>query len=79
MTSAYMLINVIPGLKGDVKAAHAALHAVPGVKTVHFVLGPTDVIAYVEVADMAALTETVSMVHAVPGVGSTDTRLVMPI
>jgi DNA-binding Lrp family transcriptional regulator len=79
MIAAFILVNVAPGFSGDVEAAHKAAHAVPGVKTVHFLLGPIDAIAYVEVKDMQALGETIRALHAVPGVGATDTRLVLPI
>jgi uncharacterized protein with GYD domain len=55
---------------------HQALHAVAGVKTVHLLIGPTDAIAFVEVADQAALAQTVMKLRAVKGVASTDTRIV---
>jgi hypothetical protein len=55
------------------------LHAVPGVKTVHFLTGPTDIIVYVEAAGNDALMEVLGKVRAVKGVGSTDTRVVLPL
>lgn len=79
MIAAFIFITVAPGFNGDVEAAHKAAHAVPGVKTVHFLLGPIDAVAYVEVKDMQALRETLRALHAIPGVGGTDTRLVLPI
>ena len=79
MVSAFVFIEVSE-LKGtgDVATIHKALHAVPGVKTVYFVAGPTDVICFVEAADQAGLMECVGKIHAVKGVGRTDTRIVMP-
>jgi copper chaperone CopZ len=79
MMSAFVFIEVsdMTGA-GDVATIHKALHAVPGVKTVHFVAGPTDVIAYVEAADQNGLMECVGKIHAVKGVGHTDTRIVLP-
>jgi hypothetical protein len=55
------------------------LHAVPGVKTVHFLTGPTDIIVYVEAAGNDGLMEVLGKVRAVKGVGSTDTRVVLPL
>jgi hypothetical protein len=52
---------------------------VPGVKTVHFLTGPTDIIIYVEAASNEALMDILGKVRAVKGVGSTDTRVVLPL
>jgi nitrate reductase NapAB chaperone NapD len=79
MMAAFVFIQVSAlGSWADAVKVHKALHAVPGVKTVHFVAGPTDVIVYLEAADQNALMETVGKLHAVKGVGSTDTRIVLP-
>ncbi len=80
MVGAFVFIQV-SGLSSEKDAAnaHKALHAVPGVKTVHFLLGPTDVVAYLEAADQNALFDAVGKMRAVKGVASTDTRLVMPL
>ena len=77
MTAAYILVQA--GLAGDVKELHAALHAVPGVKTVHFLAGPTDGMIFAEVADQAALLQTIFKIRAVKGVTGTDTRIVWPL
>ena len=61
------------------RALHDALHAVDGVKTVHFLAGPTDVIALVEAADQAALGESLGKIRGIKGVTSTDTRIVWPM
>jgi DNA-binding Lrp family transcriptional regulator len=63
----------------DASAMHDAFHAVPGVKTVHFVTGATDVIIFVEAADQKALMESMGKIRAVKGVAGTDTRIVLPI
>jgi hypothetical protein len=49
------------------------------VKTVHFLAGPTDVIAFVEAADQAALGESLGKIRGIKGVASTDTRIVWPM
>jgi uncharacterized protein with GYD domain len=80
MVAAFVLIQ-IAGLGGstDARTLHSALHAVPGVKTVHFVAGPTDVFAFIEVADQTALMEALGKIRATKGVASTDTRMVLPV
>jgi DNA-binding Lrp family transcriptional regulator len=77
MTAAFILMQA--GLAGDVKELHAALHAIPGVKTVHFLAGPTDGMIFAEVADQAALWQTIGKIRSVKGVTGTDTRIVWPI
>ena len=80
MVAAFVFIKVSE-MTGwaDAQAMHKALHGVPNVKTVHFLAGPTDIIAFVEAADQNALIESVAKMHAVKGVGSTDTRIVFPV
>ena len=75
--AAFVMIQI--GNAGDLNALHMALHAVAGVKTVHFLAGPTDVLALIEGEDLSALTATVAQIRAVPGVASTDTRVVLPL
>jgi DNA-binding Lrp family transcriptional regulator len=75
MTSAYIFAQVGSG-GGSGMEVHKALHAIPGVKTVHFVAGPIDLILFVEAADQAGLTAIVQKMRAVPGVAGTDTRIV---
>jgi DNA-binding Lrp family transcriptional regulator len=80
MTAAYIFIQLgtVSGMS-DARDVHTALHGVPGVKTVHYVAGPIDIITYVEVGDQAALMETVGKLRSVKGVASTDTRIVLPL
>ncbi len=80
MMSAFVFIQLGGGGDwSDMRKLHKALHEVAGVKTAHFLAGPTDVVAFVEAADQAALMETVGKLRAVKGVASTDTRIVLPI
>jgi nitrate reductase NapAB chaperone NapD len=77
MTSAFVMIQI--GNTTDLKSLHMALHAIPGVKTVHFLAGPTDAIAFIDAADQAALMDAIGKIRAVKGVASTDTRLALPV
>ncbi len=80
MMSAFVFIQV--GESGgwdEMSALHDALHAVAGVKTVHFVAGPTDVIVFVDAADQSAFMETLGAIRAAKGVVSTDSRIVWPV
>ena len=61
------------------RALHDALHAVAGVKTVHFIAGPTDIVVFVDAADQPALGETLGKIRALNGVAGTDTRIVWQI
>ena len=80
MMAAFVLIQMaVSGGSTDIDELHTALHAIAGVKTVHFLAGPTDVIAFVEVADQAALMESLGKIQDVNGVASTDTRIVWPL
>jgi len=56
MTSAYILIESLPG-----KAIELAnvIKSLNGVKTVHLVTGPYDVITFVEAADLKSLGELI--------------------
>lgn len=78
MTAAFVLVK-LTGDEVDVQAIHNSLHAIPGVKTVHLVSGPTDMIAYVEAPDQAGLMQLILKMHDVKGVGRTDTRIVFPL
>jgi nitrate reductase NapAB chaperone NapD len=80
MMAAFVFIQMaVPGGWDAIRALHVALHAVAGVKSVHFLAGPTDIIAFVEGADQKALAETLGKVREVKGVASTDTRMVWPL
>ena len=80
MIAAFILIQVASAVGwGNAPTIHSSLHAVPGVKTVHFLTGPTDIIIFVEAPNHEALMEMVGKVRSVKGVGSTDTRVVLPL
>jgi uncharacterized protein with GYD domain len=77
MTAAFVFVQVGElGGMSEAEAFHDALHAIDGVKTVHFLSGPTDVIVFIEAADQAALIDAVMKVRGTKGVASTDTRIV---
>ena len=80
MVAAFVLTQMaLSGGWTDAHALHSALHAVAGVKTVHFLTGPTDILIFVEVADQSALMDSLGKIRAVKGVTSTDTRMVLPM
>ena len=56
MTSAYILIESLPGKAIELTNIIKGIH---GVKTVHLVTGPYDVIAFVEAADLKAMGEVI--------------------
>ncbi len=80
MVSAFVFVEVgeVEGA-ADMRELHDALHAVAGVKTVHFVAGPTDIIVFVDASDQPSLMEAVAQIRAVKGVAGTDTRIVFPM
>ena len=80
MMSAYVFVQLgeVGGWSG-VDELHHALHAIAGVKSVHFLAGPTDDMLYIEAADQKAMMQVVGKVREQKGVMSTDTRIVLPI
>ena len=71
---AYILINVQPGQTSQVVKA---LGEIKQIKTIDPCWGKPDIIVVVEVPDQDALTQLVlSRIHAIEGVGQTDTHLV---
>lgn len=56
MTSAYILIEALPGKAIELSNV---IKGIKGVKTVHLVTGPYDVITYVEAADLKSLGELI--------------------
>jgi DNA-binding Lrp family transcriptional regulator len=72
---AYILVNVEVGMGEDVIEA---LSAVQGVKSVHNVTGPYDVIAFVEVPDTDALGDLViNSIQLIDGIDYTLTCVVI--
>ncbi len=56
MTQAYILIEALPGKAIELTNI---IKGIKGVKTVHLVTGPYDVIAFVEAPDLKALGEMI--------------------
>jgi len=80
MMAAFVFIQAaVSGGWDALRTLHGALHAVPGVKTVHFLAGPTDVVVFVEAADQKALADTLGKIREAKGVAGTDTRIVWPL
>lgn len=77
MTHAYVLITAAIG---KVKQAAKEIRGLSGVKSVHVVTGPYDLIVLVEAQSLDALTGTVvEGVHKVKGVVDTNTAIVVEI
>ena len=77
MTAAYIFVQF--GAAEDPDATLSAIREIAGVKQAHALLGPLDIIAFVEVEDVEALGATVMAIRAVDGVTSSDIRLAWPI
>ena len=75
MASAYVFIQV--GAIDSAQTLHDSLHAIEGVKTVHFVWGPIDCILFADAPDMAGLISLTAKIRSTPGVASVDTRVVL--
>jgi len=56
MTTAYILIEALPGKGIELKNT---IKGLKGVKTVHLVTGPYDVIAFVEAPDLKSMGEVI--------------------
>lgn len=76
MVSAYVLVSTEPG---KIQEVVSAVSGVSGVKQAHACWGRPDVFAFVEVADEKALADTVlTTIQGIPGVGATETHVVVP-
>jgi DNA-binding Lrp family transcriptional regulator len=72
---AYILINV---RAGKVREVASGVREVAGVQVAHACWGRPDIFALVDVQDSGTLADTVlTKIHAVDGVESTDTRIVI--
>ncbi|MDR7487082.1 MAG: Lrp/AsnC ligand binding domain-containing protein [Armatimonadota bacterium] len=75
MVSAVVLLKAHPG---QARKAAIALRKIKGVREVHVVTGPYDIVCFTEAGDMAALGDTViSRIQRTPGVADTLTCLVV--
>jgi hypothetical protein len=77
VTAAYVFVQF--GSAEDPDGTLSGIREIAGVKQAHALLGPLDIIAFVEVEDVEALGETVMAIRAVDGVTSSDIRLAWPI
>jgi len=77
VTAAYIFVQF--GSAEDPDGILSAIREIAGVKQAHALLGPVDIIAFVEVEDVEALGETVMAIRAVDGVTSSDIRLAWPM
>jgi DNA-binding Lrp family transcriptional regulator len=77
MTQAYVLITAAIG---KVKQVAKEIKGLRGVKSVHVVTGPYDIIVFVEAQSLDALTSTVvEGIHKIKGVVDTNTAIVVEI
>jgi len=77
MTQAYVLITAAIG---KVKQVAKEIKALKGVKSVHVVTGPYDIIVFVEAPDLNTLTNTiVSGIHRIKGIVDTNTAIVVEV
>jgi translation elongation factor EF-1beta len=73
--ASYILMELSPGMA---KTAADAISKIEGVKMVHAVTGPFDVIAFVEVPDLASLSDLVlEKIQSIEGVKKTQTAVVV--
>lgn len=77
MVHAYVLITAAIG---KVRQVAEELEGLQGVKSVHVVTGPYDIIAFVEAKELGSLTNTVVKgIHKIKGVVDTNTAIVVEI
>lgn len=71
----YILIQLAPA---TTKTAARAISKIKGVKMAHAVTGPFDVIAFVEVPDLATLSDLIlAKIQKIEGVQKTQTAIVV--
>ena len=75
MTAAYIMIKSSPGAENDV---FTKIKKINGIKTVHTITGPWDLIAYVEAENLDVLGKTVtSRIQNCKGIEDTMTCVVI--
>jgi nitrate reductase NapAB chaperone NapD len=72
MAAAYVLMQLQRSTPQNVLQA---IRNIAGVKHAHALAGPTDVIAFVEGADQAALLTTLGALRNLEGIANSDTRI----
>lgn len=77
MVQAYVLITAAIG---KVRQVAEELKKLQGVKSVHVVTGPYDIIVFVEAKELGSLTNTVVKgIHKIKGVVDTNTAIVVEV
>lgn len=77
MFTAYVLIDL--NIAVDFHETLNTIRSIAGVKQAHLIVGPTDCIVYLEVADQRTAIETIQELRDIKGVERTDTRPVAEI
>jgi DNA-binding Lrp family transcriptional regulator len=76
MIKAYVLVVTNPG---DTKAVVSALRAVPGVKELHEVMGPYDIVIEIEVESLSDVPPILSdKIRTITGIESTTSLVTFP-
>ena len=77
MVQAYVLITAAIG---KVRQVSKDIEGLRGVKSVHVVTGPYDIVVFVEAKDLSILTNTVvEGIHRIKGVVDTNTAIVVEL
>lgn len=77
MVQAYVLITAAIG---KVRQVSKDIEGLRGVKSVHVVTGPYDIVVFVEAKDLSILTNTVvEGIHKIKGVVDTNTAIVVEL
>lgn len=77
MVQAYVLITAAIG---KVRQVAEELKELQGIKSVHVVTGPYDIIVFVEAKELGSLTNTVVKgIHKIKGVVDTNTAIVVEV
>ncbi len=74
MTRAYVLIRAKAGTMWEVRSA---IEKIDGIKDVHVITGPYDLVAYAEVPSTKTLKRLLDSFHDVDGIVSTETWMVI--
>ena len=77
MVQAYVLITAAIG---KVRQVSKELEGLRGVRTVHVVTGPYDLVVFVEAKDLSTMTNTVvEGIHKIKGVIDTNTAIIVEL
>jgi len=77
LVQAYVLITAAIG---RVRHVSKELEGLRGVKSVHVVTGPYDIVVFVEAKDLSTMTNTVvEGIHKIKGVVDTNTAIVVEL